>query len=77
MNNNFMGMIQMFQSKANPKQAFIQMLQSSPQYQTQIQAVQNSANGASMEQIVRQIAKQQGVSEDQIMQAYNSLANKR
>jgi hypothetical protein len=30
-----------------------------------------------MEETVRQLAKQQGISEEQLMQAYNSLANRR
>lgn len=69
-------MVQKFQQMQNPKQAFMGMLQNSPASQ-QIQAIQNSSGGRSMEQTVRQLAKQQGISEEQLMQAYNSLANKR
>ena len=76
MNNNFFQMVQQMQQMKNPKQAFMSMLQNSPADQ-QIQAIQNSAGGRSMEQTVRQLAKQQGISEEQLMQAYNSLANKR
>ena len=76
MNNNFFQMVQQFQQMQNPKQAFMGMLQNSPATQ-QIKAIQNSAGGKSMEQTVRQLAKQQGISEEQLMQAYNSLANKR
>ena len=76
MNNNFFQIVNQFQQMKNPKQAFMGMLQNSPANQ-QIQAIQNSAGGRSMEQTVRQIAKQQGISEEQLMQAYNSLANKR
>ncbi len=76
MNNNFFQMVQKFQQMQNPKQAFMGMLQNSPASQ-QIQAIQNSSGGRSMEQTVRQLAKQQGISEEQLMQAYNSLANKR
>jgi hypothetical protein len=60
----------------NPKQAFMGMLQNSPASQ-QLQAIQNSSGGRSMEETVRQLAKQQGISEEQLMQAYNSLANRR
>ena len=76
MNNNFFKMVSQMQQMQNPKQAFMGMLQNSPASQ-QIQAIRNSAGGRSMEQTVRQLAKQQGISEEQLMQAYNSLANKR
>ena len=75
MNNNFFQIVNQFQQMKNPKQAFMNMLQNNPASQ-QIQAIQNSAGGKSMEQTVRQLAKQQGISEEQLMQAYNSFANK-
>lgn len=76
MNRNFFQMVNQFQQMQNPKQAFMGMLQNSPASQ-QIQAIQNSSGGRSMEETVRQLAKQQGISEEQLMQAYNSLANRR
>ena len=76
MNNNFFQMVNQLQQMQNPKQAFMGMLQNSPASQ-QIQAIQNSSGGKSMEETVRQLAKQQGISEEQLMQAYNSLANRR
>ena len=76
MNRNFFQMVNQFQQMQNPKQAFMGMLQNSPASQ-QIQAIQNSSGGKSMEETVRQLAKQQGISEEQLMQAYNSLANRR
>jgi DNA-binding IscR family transcriptional regulator len=42
-----------------------------------MQQMQNISGGRSVEQTVRQLAKQQGISEEQLMQVYNSLANKR
>ena len=75
MNKNFFQMVQQMQQMQNPKQAFMGMMQNSPAMQ-QIKAIQNSAGGKSVEQTVRQLAKQQGISEEQLMQAYNSLANK-
>ena len=77
MNNNFFQMVQHFQQAQNPKQAFMGMIQQNPQVQQKMQQAQNISGGRSMEQTVRQLAKQQGISEEQIMQAYNSLANKR
>lgn len=75
-NNNFFQMVNQIQQMRSPKQAFMGMLQSSPMLQ-QIQAIQNSSGGRSMEETVKQLAKQQGISEQELMQAYNSLANKR
>ena len=55
---------------------FFQMIQQNPQVQQKMQQMQNISGGRSMEQTVRQLAKQQGISEEQLMQAYNSLANR-
>ena len=77
MNNNFFQMVQQFQQTQNPKQAFMGMIQQNPQVQQKMQQMQNMSGGRSMEDTVRQLAKQQGISEEQLMQAYNSLANKR
>ena len=77
MNNNFFQMIQQMQNVKNPQQMFMGMLQNNPQMQQQIQTIQNMSGGKSIEQTVKQLAKQQGISEQQLMQVYNSLANKR
>ena len=77
MNNNFFQMVQQMQQYKNPQQMFMGMMQSNPQMQKQMQTMQNISGGRSVEQTVRQLAKQQGISEEQLMQAYNSLANKR
>lgn len=77
MNNNFFQMVQQMQQYKNPQQMFMGMIQQNPQMQKQMQTMQNVSGGRSVEQTVRQLAKQQGISEEQLMQAYNSLANKR
>ena len=77
MNNNFFQMVQQMQQMKNPKQAFMGMIQQNPQVQQKMQQMQNMSGGRSMEDTVRQLAKQQGISEEQLMQAYNSLANRR
>ncbi len=77
MNNQFFQIIQQMQQYKNPQQVFMNMLQGNPQVQQQMQQMKNMSNGRSVEQTVRQLAKQQGISEEQLMQAYNSLANKR
>ena len=80
MNNNFFQVVQQFQQAQNPKQAFMGMIQQNPQVQQKMQQkmkqMQNISGGRSMEDTVRQLAKQQGISEEQLMQAYNSLANR-
>lgn len=73
MNNNFFQMVQKMQQMQNPKQAFMGMLQNN-QVSQQLKGI---AGGRSMEDTVRQLAKQQGISEEQLMQAYNSLANRK
>lgn len=77
MNINFFQMVQHFQQAKDPKQAFMGMIQQNPQMQQKMQQMQNVSGGRSMEQTVRQLAKQQGISEEQLMQVYNSFANKR
>lgn len=76
MNVNPFQLIQQFQRMKDPKGAFMQMMQNNPQYQQMFNQLQNSANGASAEQMARQIAKQRGISEEQLMQMYNSLARR-
>lgn len=76
MNNNFFQVVQQFQQAQNPKQAFIGMIQQNPKVQQKMQQMQNISGGRTMEQTVRQLAKQQGISEEQLMQTYNSLANR-
>ena len=77
MNNNFFQMVQQMQQYKNPQQMFMGMMQQNLQMQNQMQTMQNISGGRSVEQTVRQLAKQQGISEEQLMQAYNSLANKK
>lgn len=77
MNNNFFQMVQQMQQYKNPQQVFMGMIQQTPQFQKNMQTMQNISGGRSVEQTVRQLAKQQGISEEQLMQAYNSLANKK
>jgi hypothetical protein len=77
MNNNFFRIIQQMQQYKNPQQMFMNMVQQNPQFQKDMQKMQNISGGRSMEETVKQLAKQQGISEEQLMQAYNSLANKR
>lgn len=65
-----------FQQAMNPKQMFINMLQNNPQVQNTITQLQNSSNGLSNEQMARQMAKRLNISDEQLMQMYNSIAKK-
>ena len=61
----------------NPQKSLEQAVNQNPQLQSTFTQLQNSSNGASYEQIARQLAKQRGVSEEQLMQMYNQFGNKR
>ena len=70
---NLFNLIQMVQMARNPQQAFMNAVQQNPQMQQMLSQMQNSTGGASFETIVKQMAKQQGISEQQLNQMYNSL----
>lgn len=65
-----------FQQAVNPKQMLINMLQNNPQLQNTMNQLKNSSNGLSNEEMAKQMAKRQGISEEQLMQMYNSIAKK-
>lgn len=66
-------LIQMFQQAKNPQQLLMGMIQKNPKYRNALDQAQNSASGASYETIAKQMAQKQGISEQQLMQMYNSL----
>ena len=61
----------------NPQKSLEQVVNQNPQLQNTFTQLQNSSNGASYEQIARQLAKQRGMSEEQLMQMYNQFGNKK
>lgn len=69
-------LMQAFQNARNPQELFINLIQNNPQNKQMLTQLQNSTNGASFEQMARQVAKQKGISEEQLMQMYNSLNRK-
>lgn len=69
-------LMQAFQNARNPQELFINLIQNNPQNKQMLTQLQNSTNGASFEQMARQIAKQKGISEEQLMQMFNSLNRK-
>ena len=78
MNNNLLQMLQMFRGK-NP-QMIIQMLsRTNPQVGQMLSQYQNMAksNNMTAEQLARQLAKQNGLSDQDIMQIANMLSIKK
>jgi hypothetical protein len=74
---NPMQLFQTLRMARNPQQMFEQTVNQNPQLQNTCAQMKNSSNGASFEQMARQLAKQKGVSEEQLMQMYNQLGNKK
>jgi hypothetical protein len=73
---NPMQLFQMLSGSNNPQMMFQQMLQQNPQMSSALSQIQNSTQGANPREIAMQLARQRGVSEQQIMSMFNSL-NKR
>ena len=57
----------------NPQQILMNMLAQDPSAQQTMEQLKNASGGASPEQIAKQLAKQNGISEQQLMQLYNKL----
>ena len=74
---NPMQLFQTLRMVRNPQQMFEQTVNQNPQLQNTFAQMKNSSNGASFEQMARQLAKQKGVSEEQLMQMYNQFGNKK
>jgi hypothetical protein len=73
---NPMQLLQMFQGSQNPQMMFQQMLQNNPQMNSALTQIQNSTQGANPKDVAMQLAKQRGISEQQLMNMYNSLNRK-
>ena len=76
MNNqmNIFQMLDMINGMGNTPDAMLQMLlQQNPQGRQTIEQLRNSSNGMSAEQIAKQLARQNGISEQQLMQLYNKI----
>lgn len=70
---NPMQLFQMLSGSNNPQMMFQQMLQQNPQMSSALSQIQNSTQGANPREIAMQLARQRGVSEQQIMSMFNSL----
>ena len=68
--------IQMLQSARNPEQFVNNMLTANPQMRTAIDQMRNSTNGPSYEDIAKQLAKQRGMSDEELQRLYNQITPK-
>lgn len=75
MNNggNIFNLVKMIQSSGNPAQFVQNLVASNPQAQGILQQVQNSTQGADPRNIALQLAKQRGISENDVMSMFNML----
>ena len=70
---NPMQMFQMLRGAQNPQQMFQNMLQQNPQISSALSQIQNSTQGANPRDVAMQLARQRGMSEQEVMNMFNSL----
>lgn len=68
-----MQMFQMLQGAQNPQVMFQQMLRNNPQMTSVLTQIQNSTQGSNPRDVAMQLARQRGMSEQQVMNMFNSL----
>ena len=73
---NPMQMLQMFQRSPNPQNMFQMLLQKNPNIANILTQIQNSTQGSNPRDVAMQLAKQKGMSEQQVMDMFNSLNKK-
>ena len=70
---NPMQMFQMLRGSNNPQQMFQNMLMQNPQMSSALSQIQNSTQGANPRDVAMQLARQRGMSEQEVMNMFNSL----
>jgi hypothetical protein len=70
---NPMQMFQMLQGAQNPQVMFQQMLRNNPQMSLALTQIQNSTQGSNPRDVAMQLARQRGMSEQQVINMFNSL----
>lgn len=74
---NPMQLMNAFRNAKNPQALLQQVMQNNPQLQQVMTQLQNSVGGSmTPEQMARQLAKQNGISDEQLMQMYNQFNRK-
>lgn len=77
MRMNPMQLMNAFRNAKNPQALLQQVMQNNPQLQQVMTQLQNSGDGSmTPEQMARQLAKQNGISDEQLMQMYNQFNRK-
>lgn len=71
-----MQMFQMLRGSQNPQQMFQNMLMQNPQMSSALSQIQNSTQGANPKDVAMQLARQRGMSEQEVMNMFNSLNRK-
>ena len=70
---NPMQMFQMLRGSNNPQQMFQNMLMQNPQMSSALSQIQNSTQGSNPRDVAIQLARQRGMSEQEVMNMFNSL----
>ena len=70
---NPMQLFQMLRGVQNPQQMFQNMIMQNPQMSSALSQIQNSTQGANPKDVAMQLARQRGMSEQQVMNMFNSL----
>lgn len=73
---NPMQMFQMLRGSNNPQQMFQNMIMQNPQMSSALSQIQNSTQGAKPKDVAMQLARQRGMSEQEVMNMFNSLNRK-
>jgi hypothetical protein len=73
---NPMQMFQMLRGAQNPQQMFQNMIMQNPQMSSALSQIQNSTQGANPKDVAMQLARQRGMSEQEVMNMFNSLNRK-
>ena len=73
---NPMQMFQMLRGSNNPQQMFQNMLMQNPQMSSALSQIQNSTQGSNPRDVAMQLARQRGMSEQEVMNMFNSLNRK-
>ena len=71
-----MQMFQMLRGSNNPQQMFQNMLMQNPQMNSALSQIQNSTQGANPRDVAMQLARQRGMSEQEVMNMFHSLNRK-
>lgn len=73
---NPMQMFQLLRGAQNPQQMFQNMIMQNPQMSSALSQIQNSTQGANPKDVAMQLARQRGMSEQEVMNMFNSLNRK-